>query len=252
MKTYDFAHYTRVGALMLIGLVAAVTGCSSDSARPPVAPPPPAAPPPPPPPPPTGIIPLNINSTTTMTAPSQTPTFGGTTFGSVGTYDKIRGTASGTLDPKDPKNAVITDIALAPVDANGLVEYNMDFYILKPTDLTKGNHKVFFELPNRGGKQYGSLNLSGGGNDPTTAADAGTAFLQNQGYTIVWGGWEPTVSRANNSMGITLPVAVNADGSTITGPVYNYIEFDNATTMSATVAYATNTTDTTQATLTVK
>ncbi len=84
-----------------------------------------------------------------MTAPSQTPTFAGTTFGAsgaVGTYDKIRGTASGTLDPKDPKNAVITDIALAPLDANGLVEYNMDFYILKPSDLTKGNHKVFFEL----------------------------------------------------------------------------------------------------------
>ena len=253
METYAFAHYKRVGALVLIGLVAAVTGCGGGNTTT-VATPPPASPPPPPPPPPppTGIVTLNINSTTAMTAPSQMPTFGGMTFGAVGTYDKIRGTASGTLDPKDPKNAVITDIALAPVDANGLVEYNMDFYILKPTDLTKGNHKVFFELPNRGSKQYGSLNLSGGGNDPTTAADAGTAFLQNQGYTIVWGGWEPTVSRANNSMGITLPVAVNADGSTITGPVYNYIEFDNATTMAATVAYATNTTDTTQATLTVK
>jgi hypothetical protein len=251
MNTHAFAHYMRVGALVLIGLVAAVAGCSgNDNTHPPsgVI----ATPPPPPPPPPTGIVTLSINATTAMTAPSQTPTFGGTTFGSVGTYDKIRGTASGTLDPKDPKNAVITDIALAPVDANGLVEYNMDFYILKPTDLTKGNHKVFFELPNRGGKQYGSLNLSSGGNDPTTAADAGTAFLQNQGYTIVWGGWEPTVSRASNSMGITVPVAVNADGSAITGPVYEYIEFDNTTTMSDTVAYTTNSTDTTLATLTVK
>jgi Alpha/beta hydrolase domain len=249
MNTHDFAHYKRVGALVLIGLVAAFTGCSSSTPPPPT--PPPAAPPPPPPPP-TGIVTLNINATTAMTAASQTPTFAGMTFGSVGTYDKIRGTASGTLDPKDPKNAVITDIALAPVDANGLVEYNMDFYILKPTDLSKGNHKVFFELPNRGGKQYGSLNLSSGGNDPTTAADAGTAFLQNQGYTIVWGGWEPTVSRANNSMGITVPVAMNADGSAITGPVYQYIENDNATTMSATLAYAANSMDTTQSTLTVK
>src|SRR6202042_593281 len=188
MKTHDFAHYTRVGALVLIGLVAAVTGGSSDSAKPPPVAPPPAAPPPPPPPPPTGIITLNINSTTAMTAPSQMPTFGGMTFGSVGTYDKIRGTASGTLDPKDPKNAVITDIALAPVDANGLVEYNMDFYILKPSNLALGNGKVFFELPNRGSKQYASLNLSGGENDPTTAADAGTAFLQNVGYTIRLGG----------------------------------------------------------------
>jgi hypothetical protein len=254
MNTYAFAHYKRVGALVLMGLAAAVTGCSSNSSAPapmsPPAAPPPAAPPPPPPP--TGIITFTINSTTAATAPSQMPTFAGTTFGAVGTYDKIRGTASGKLDPKDPKNAVITDIALAPVDANGLVDYNMDFYILKPTDLTKGNHKVFFELPNRGGKQYGPLNLSGGGNDPTTAADAGTAFLQNLGYTIVWGGWEPTVSRANNSMGITVPVPKNADGSSITGQVYEYIENDNATTMSASLPYATNSTDTTTATLTVK
>src|SRR5271154_671653 len=251
MKTYDLAHFKRAGALVLLGLAAAIAGCGGGDGTdsPPAAQPPPAAPPPPPP---TGILTFSINSTTAMTAPSQTPTFAGKTFGAVGTYDKIRGTASGTLDPKDPKNAVITDIALAPVDANGLVEYNMDFYILKPSNLALGNHKVFFELPNRGGKQYGSLNLSGGGNDPTTAADAGTAFLQNQGYTIVWGGWEPTVSRANNSMGVTLPVAVNADGSAITGQVYEYIEFDNATTISDTVAYTTNTTDTTQATLTVK
>jgi hypothetical protein len=252
MNTYAFAHCKRVGALVLIGLAAAATGCSSDSPPPPAPPPATTPPPPPPPPPPTGIVTLSINATTAATAPSQMPTFAGTTFGSVGTYDKIRGTASGTLDPKDPKNAVITDIALAPVDANGLVEYNMDFYILKPTDLTKGNHKVFFELPNRGGKQYGPLNLSAGGNDPTTATDAGTAFLQNLGYTIVWGGWEPTVSRANNSMGVTVPVAKNADGSSITGPVYEYIENDNATTMSATVPYAANSTDTTLATLTVK
>ena len=79
-----------------------------------------------------------------MTAPSQMPTFAGTTFGTVGTYDKIRGTASGTLDPKDPKNAVITDIALAPLDANGLVEYKMDFNIMNPSDHTKGNHKLFY------------------------------------------------------------------------------------------------------------
>jgi Alpha/beta hydrolase domain len=252
MKINASPRCKRTGALVLMGVAVVLAGCGSDTHT---TPPPPAVvppPPPPPPPPAVGIVTFTINSTTAMTAPSQMPTFGGMTFGPVGTYDKIRGTASGTLDPKDPKNAVITDIALAPVDANGLVEYNMDFYILKPSDLTKGNHKVFFELPNRGGKQYGSLNLSSGGNDPTTAADAGTAFLQNQGYTIVWGGWEPTVSRVNNSMGVTVPVAVNADGSAITGPVYEYIENDNATTMSFTTTYTTNTTDTTMATLTVK
>src|SRR6202789_2203690 len=206
---------------------------------------------PPAPPPATGIVTFTVNPTTAAVQPSQNPTFGGMSFGSVGPYQKIQGTASGKLDPKDPHNATITDIALAPVDAHGLVDYNMDFYILTPVNQALGNHKVFFELPNRGSKQFGMFNGSSGGNDPTTAADAGTAFLMNQGYTLVWGGWEPTVSRANNSMGITAPVAVNAHGSTITGPVYEYIEFDKATTTSYTTTYATNTMDTTQATLTL-
>ena len=37
-------------------------------------------------------------------ASSETVTFGGKTFGAVGTYQKIRGTATGQLDPNDPKN----------------------------------------------------------------------------------------------------------------------------------------------------
>jgi hypothetical protein len=239
----------RAGALLVFGLAAAVCGCGCGGSDTPMTNTMPAAPPPPPA---TGIVTFSINAATAATAPSQNPTFGGMAFGPVGPYQKIRGTASGKLDPKAAQNQVITDIALAPTDANGLVDYNLDFYILAPVDQSKGNHKVFFELVNRGGKQFGTFNGSSGGNDPTTAANAGTAFLMNQGYTLVWAGWESTVSRANASMGITTPVAVNADGSTITGSVYEYIEFDNATTTSDTTTYPTSTTDTTKATLTVK
>ena len=55
---------------------------------------------------------LPINSTADAGAPSQTVAFGGTTFGRVGTYTKIIGTATGALDPNDPKKAVIVDLAL--------------------------------------------------------------------------------------------------------------------------------------------
>ncbi len=245
---------TSTSRLSLATLVAFISlaGCNGGGGG--------SAPPPPPPPPapapapvaPTGITTISINSATATSEPSQNPTFGGTTFGTVGAYRKIVGTATGTVDPNDPHNAMITDIQLAPKDANGLVDYSMDFYILEPVDPTKGNHKVFFELPNRGGKQFGKFNGSGGGNDPTTATDAGTALLMNEGYTLVWGAWEPTAARTNGSMGVTVPVAKNADGSSITGPDYEYIEFDNATTTSYTTAYNTNSTDTTQATLTAR
>src|SRR6266446_6184402 len=71
----------------------------------------------------------------------ESPTFGGYAFRGVGAYEKIVGKAFGELDPKDPKNSVIVDIQLAPKNANGKVEYAFDFYILKPIDLSKGNHK---------------------------------------------------------------------------------------------------------------
>ncbi|MDQ2734422.1 MAG: hypothetical protein M3Y55_05405, partial [Pseudomonadota bacterium] len=242
---------TMVTARLSLAAMAAfisIAGCGGGSDSPAPAPVTTA----PPPPPPTGITTITINSATDATEPSQNPTFGGTTFGPVGTYQKIVGTATGTLDPADPHNAVIADLQLAQKDANGLVDYSMDFYILAPVDPSKGNHKVFLELPNRGGKQFGRFNGSGGGNNPTTAADAGTAFLMNQGYTLVWAAWEPTASRSSPSMGVTSVVAKNADGSSITGPDYEYIEFDNGTTTSYTTAYNTNSTDTTQSTLTVR
>src|SRR6188474_1072429 len=70
----------------------------------------------------------------------ESPTFGGYSWPGVGHYEKIAGKAFGELDPKDPKNAVIVDLQLAPRNARGKVEYAFDFYILKPIDLAKGNH----------------------------------------------------------------------------------------------------------------
>ena len=178
--------------------------------------------------------------------------FEGRTFGSVGAYEKLRGKAYGELDPGDPRNAVITDLALAPRNARGRIEYSMDIYILKPVDLGKGNHKLFVEVNNRGAKLFGGFNQSSGGNDPTTAADAGQAFLMSQGYTLAWNGWDPSAPAGNDNLTITLPVAKNADGSSITGRGYEYIVFDNATTQTATLAHNAATTDKSKATLTVR
>jgi len=144
-----------------------------------------------------GITKIVIDS-----AKSEKVTFAGTTFGtggSVGTYEKVRGTAYGQIDPNDPKNQVIADIALATKNpATGMVEYSLDFFILKPTDLSKGNHKVFYEAPNRGNKTYTSFaGMAGTANNPGAggAADINStanypAFLLNKGYTLVWSGWD--------------------------------------------------------------
>src|SRR5215472_2152474 len=127
-----------------------------------------------------------------MTA-KESPTFGGYSWPGVGQYEKIVGKAYGELDPKDPKNAVIVDLQLAPKNANGKVDYSFDFYILKPIDLAKGNHKMLYEPPNRGRKTIASLNRGVGGNDPGSVKDASAlanSFLMPQGYSISFSGWD--------------------------------------------------------------
>jgi hypothetical protein len=183
---------------------------------------------------------------------SESPTFGGYAWPGVGTYDKLAGKAWGELDPADPRNAVIVDLALAPRNAAGKVEYAFDFYILKPTDLSKGAHKVMYEPPNRGRKTWNTFGRVPGGNDPGAIVDPAVlanAFLMPRGYTMVWSGWD--VSAGTNNAGfvttVTLPVAVNTNGSPITGPSYEYI-VSSAT--SFTLAYPAATLDKGQARLT--
>jgi hypothetical protein len=120
------------------------------------------------------------------------------------------------------------DIKLAPRNARGKVEFAFDFYILKPVDLTKGNHKVMYEPPNRGSKTHDALNRGAGGDDPgalTDPAKLANTFLLPRGYTLVWSGWDFSAGSdaSNYNVTITLPVAKNPDGSAITGPAYEYI-----------------------------
>jgi hypothetical protein len=184
-------------------------------------------------------------------ARSQSPTFEGRSFGTVGQYEKFRGTAFGELDPGDPRNALITDIEFAPRNAAGKVEYSTDIFILKPIHLNNGNHRLFIDFNNRGQMRVGRLNDVDLTNNPTTAADAGTGFIMNLGYTIVSMGWDFGAT-GFDSMKISVPGASNPDGSAITGVSYEYIVFDNATTMQSALTYPAATLDKSQATLTVR
>ncbi|MEO8050827.1 MAG: alpha/beta hydrolase domain-containing protein [Acidobacteriota bacterium] len=175
-----------------------------------------------------GAVPAYARVKKVQITAKESPTFGGYSWPDVGQYEKIVGKAFGELDPKDPKNAVIVDLQLAPKNAAGKVEYSFDFYILKPIDLAKGNHKMMYEPPNRGRKTLGALNRGVGTNDPGSMDDAATlanSFLMPQGYSISFSGWDFSAgtNTANFNTTITLPVAKNPDGSSITGPSYEYI-----------------------------
>ena len=184
----------------------------------------------------------------------ESPTFEGRSFGDVGPYEKLVGRVFGEVDPEAPENAVITDVELAPRNARGLVEYAADLLILRPVDPSKGNGRVFYELNNRGRMlSLGQLNdARSGGNDPTTAADAGNGFLMRRGYTFVSSGWDITAAPDGTRLRIAAPVAVNRDGSPIVGPALEEFVVDNDSTLTGTLTYAAASRDTTRASLTVR
>jgi len=148
----------------------------------------------------------------------ESPTFDGLFFGHTGRYEKVVGRARGAVDPTDPSNSNITDIGLAPRNADGLVAYETDFFLLKPIDMRRGNRNIFYNVVNRGNKGgLSTFNLAPGSNNPTTAADAGDGLLMRQGYAILWSAWQPDVLPGADRMTMTVPVAVNPDQSEITG-----------------------------------
>lgn len=51
----------------------------------------------------------------------QSPFVGGADWGDVGPYEMLRGTAYLEVDPSNPRDAVIVDLANAPRNAQGLV-----------------------------------------------------------------------------------------------------------------------------------
>ena len=160
---------------------------------------------------------------------TESPTFGGYAWPGVGRYEKIVGVAYGEVDPAQPHNASIVDLDLAPTNARGRVEYAFDFYILKPMDLRKGAHEAVYEPPNRGHKTWSTFARVPAGDDPgSTVTDRSVlaqAFLMPRGYTLVWSGWDKSaVAQPGGALEtITLPVARHRDGSSITGPSYEYI-----------------------------
>jgi len=160
--------------------------------------------------------------------------FDGYSFPVVGQYEFITGVATGEVNPSNPQNAVITDIQLAPRNANGNVVYLHNFYILKPLDLTHGNHKMMYEPPNRGNKTYQTLNNTPSGtSDPAALTDPAVladSFLWSRGYTTAWSGWENNLGPLSGlAATASLPVAFGPGNSTLTGPGYEYIVTGGAT-----------------------
>lgn len=138
----------------------------------------------------------------------------GRAFGTAGPYVRIRGTARGAIDPADPAHAGIVDLGKAPRTSDGMVEYETDVFILRPSDPERGNGILLYEPTNRGRKFLlhwinEARSAIAAINDPKTVAHAGNGFLLERGYTIVWSGWDPDAPRAGGGLSIRLPIATD-------------------------------------------
>jgi hypothetical protein len=185
---------------------------------------------------------------------------GGKEFGTAGGYLRITGTAYGELDPRHPRNAVIVNLDKAPRNERGLVEYEADFFIMRPADVGRGNGKILYEVVNRGRKNLLPVlheapeTSAGAFNDPATAADAGNGLTFRAGYTLVWSGWDPDAPRANSGLSMRAPVATDA-GAPIVKTIRDEFVFGTrvpTTRLTAPLSYEAATLDQGQARLTVR
>jgi hypothetical protein len=132
-------------------------------------------------------------------------------FGDIGAYERVKGTFKGELDPADPRNKVIVNLDKAPTNAAGRVEYEADFYILRPAEPARASGKILYDVTNRG-RQYAHWMFGDSRtvrNDPRAREDAGNGLILRRGYTIVWSGWDPDAPRSNGGLAMKPVIATN-------------------------------------------
>ena len=129
---------------------------------------------------------------------SRDPMHAGEPAGAAGPFELIRGRIHGEVDPRDPHNAIIQDLALAPRNARGKVEYVATFALAKPVDLAKASRVLLYQVVNRGN---------------------GQATANAEGDIALVSGWQGDVIPTAANQTIAVPVARKKDGSPVTGRV---------------------------------
>lgn len=127
-------------------------------------------------------------------------------------YEVISGTVHGEVDPTDSRNAIVNDLRLAPRNARGRVEYTATFSLSKPVETAKSSGLLMYDVPNRGN---------------------GRAVGDSSGNMHLVSGWQGDLAARAGLQTIAVPIARNADGSPITGPVL--VRFTDVPTGTSTV-----------------
>jgi hypothetical protein len=137
----------------------------------------------------------------------------GREFSGLGPYERLSGRVHFEVDPKHESNDVIVDLALAPRNLKGDVEFSADFEMIAPVDLSKANGTLFYDVNNRGRRM--ALRMFNEGADE---------FLMRKGYILVWSGWTAETlpvpddaTPGTKLLRLDAPMAKGEGGTTIVG-----------------------------------
>lgn len=119
-------------------------------------------------------------------------------------YELITGVVYFSLDPQAAANQAVTDIELAPRDANGLVEYSADFKLLVPSS-NIANGGLLYNVNNRG-------------NSRVPPEDSLQHPLSELGFTYLVTGWINELAPRDGSTRLHAPV-IGSEATPVTGPV---------------------------------
>jgi hypothetical protein len=109
----------------------------------------------------------------------------------VGTHERVIARVHYAVDPKMAVNQAIADVALAPRNGDGKVEFTGDLLLFLPKNPASARGTVFLEVVNRGRDQ--SLALMSAARQSSLAPERwtmGDRFLLIEGYTVAFIGWQ--------------------------------------------------------------
>ncbi|MBX2871720.1 MAG: cyanophycinase [Saprospiraceae bacterium] len=151
---------------------------------------------------------------------SREPVLNGKKFGQFGAYELLRGKIYYGFDPNNRYNQRITDLAFAPVNADGLVEAWGDLVVLQAVDANKRRGVALVEVSNRGGKftpSYFNQATKTRALQIDDPAYWGDGLTMEEGLTVIWIGWQFDVPAHEHTLNFHIPKARGKEGQSIEG-----------------------------------
>ena len=109
----------------------------------------------------------------------------------VGSHERVIARVHYAVDPALPMNKAIADLAMAPKNADGKVEFQGDLLLFLPKSTANARGTVFLEIVNRGRDQ--ALGLMSAARQRDLSPEnwsLGDGFFLKQGFTLAFLGWQ--------------------------------------------------------------